>query len=36
MNYENITIQDCLDNNEKQGKAAIINDGQVLDFVKED
>ncbi len=36
MNYENITIQDCLDNHEKRGKAAVINDGQVLDFVKED
>lgn len=36
MNYESITIQDCLDNHEKRDKAAVINDRQVLDFVKED
>jgi hypothetical protein len=36
MNYETITIQDCLDNYQKKGKSAIINDGQVIEFVKED
>lgn len=35
MNNENITIQDCLDNY-KKGKSAIIENGQVIEFVKED
>ena len=35
MNREVITIQDCIDNFEKKGEAAVIFDGQVVDFVKE-
>ena len=32
MNYEAVTIQDCIDNYEKRSKSAIINDGQVVEF----
>lgn len=32
MNYETITIQDCIDNYEKRNKATVINDGQVVGF----
>ncbi len=32
MNMEAITLQDCIDNYEKKGQAAVINDGQVLGF----
>ncbi len=35
MNYENETIQDCIDKYEKEGKVAIINDGKVIDFIPE-
>jgi hypothetical protein len=35
LNSETITIEDCLDNHEKKGKAVIINDGQVIGFAKE-
>lgn len=30
MNYEAVTIQDCIVNYEKRSKSAIINDGQVV------
>lgn len=36
MSLENVTIQDCLDMEEKKGKVTVINDGQVVGFVKED
>lgn len=36
MNLEAITIQDCLDMYQKKNKAAIINDGEVIDFVSEE
>lgn len=32
MNMEAITLQDCIENYEMKGQAAIINDGQVLGF----
>lgn len=32
MNYEAITIEDCIENYEMRGKSAIINDGQVVEF----
>lgn len=35
MNNENITIQDCLDNFEKKGKVAVIENGQVIEFRRE-
>jgi hypothetical protein len=35
MNYEIVTIQDCLDMYEKKGQAAIIENGQVTGFGKE-
>lgn len=35
MNYENITIQDCIENFTMEGKTVVINDGQVLGFIKE-
>lgn len=36
INKEAITIQDCLDNFEKKNRRAIINDGQVVDFEREE
>lgn len=36
MNYDTVTIQDCLENYEKKNKSVVINDGQVIEFVKED
>lgn len=36
MNHETITIGDCLDMSEKKGQAAIIENGQVVGFTKED
>lgn len=36
MNYETITIQDCLDNFEKKGKTVVLDNGQVTDFIKEE
>lgn len=35
MNYEAITIQDCLDMYEKKNQATIINDGKVIGFIPE-
>ena len=36
INKEAITIQDCLDNYEMKNRRAILNDGQVVDFEKEE
>ena len=36
INKEAITIQDCLDNYEKKNRCAILNDGQVVDFEREE
>ncbi len=36
MNYENVTIEDCIDMYEKKGKVAVINDGKILNFVPEE
>ena len=36
INKEAITIQDCLDNYEKKNRRAILNDGQVVDFEREE
>lgn len=41
MNYENIieldnvTLEDCLDLYEKKNTSVVINDGHVINFVKE-
>ncbi len=35
MNSETVTIEDCLDNYEKKSKATVINDGQVIGFIRE-
>lgn len=35
MNKEIITIQDCIDMYDKKNQAVILNDGKVIDFVKE-
>ena len=32
MNYEAVTVQDCIDNCEKRNKSTVINDGQVVGF----
>ena len=34
-NRNAITLEDCIDNFEKKGEAAVIFDGQVVDFIKE-
>ena len=36
MNYEVVTIQDCLDMHEKKGQAVILENGQVIGFIEED
>lgn len=32
MNMEAITLQNCIENCEMKGQAAVINDGQALGF----
>lgn len=34
MNYEAITLQDCIDNFEKRGRAAVIEDGKISYFIE--
>lgn len=36
MNYDEITIEDCIEMFEKKGMTTVINDGKVVEFVKED
>jgi len=36
MNYENETIQDCIDKYGNEGKVTIINDGKIIDFVSDE
>lgn len=36
MNYENITLQDCLDNFVMKGKITIVDNGQVSEAVYEE
>ena len=35
MNKDIITIQDCIDMYDKKNQAVILNDGKVIDFIKE-
>lgn len=35
MNYEVVTIEDCLENYYMKDKAVIITAGQVIGFIKE-
>lgn len=35
MNLSEVTLQDCIDNFEKKGKAAILEDGELKGFVSE-
>ena len=41
MNYntvielDNVTLEDCIDLYEKKNVTTVINDGKVIDFVKE-
>lgn len=35
MNYEVITIEDCIDNYEKCNKPVVISNGQVVGFETE-
>lgn len=35
MDWTKVTVQDCIEMYEKLGKVAVINDGQVVAFVKE-
>lgn len=36
MSLENVTIQDCLDMYVKKGRTTIIENGQVVGFLKEE
>ncbi len=33
VNFETLTVGDCVEAYETRGMAAVINDGQVVDFV---
>lgn len=35
MDWTKVTVQDCIEMYDKLGKAAVINDGQVVAFIKE-
>lgn len=35
MDYEETTIQECIDKSEKEKQSAIINDGKIIGFSKE-
>lgn len=35
MNLEEVTLDDCIDNYEKKGKAAILEDGRLKGFFDE-
>lgn len=35
MNYNEITIEDCIEMFEKKGMTTVINDGEVIGFAKE-
>ena len=36
MNFEVITIEDCIDNYEKRNKSVVISNGQVVGFETEE
>lgn len=36
LEMDNITLQDCLDMYRMKGMCAIINDGKLINFVKEE
>lgn len=36
MDWNNITIQDCIDMHEKKSKCTVLNDGKVVDFVEDE
>lgn len=36
INYNEITLQDCLDNYRLRNKAVVLNDGKVICFLEED
>ena len=36
IELDNVTLQDCLDLYEKKGKITVINDGHIINFMKED
>ena len=35
MNFENITLQDCVEMHDLYGEVAMINDGVIIDFAEE-
>ena len=35
IELDNVTLEDCLDLYEKKNVETVINDGKVIDFVKE-
>ncbi len=36
IELDNVTLEDCLDLYEKKSTYTIVNDGRVINFVKED
>lgn len=34
MDWEKVTVQDCIDMYEKKNKCAVINDGKIINFVE--
>lgn len=36
VELDNVTLQDCIDLFEKKNKRTVINDGCIVDFVKEE
>lgn len=35
MDYSNLTVEDCIREQEQEGRAAVIEDGAVTGFVEE-
>lgn len=35
MNWDRVTVQDCIDMYEKKNKCAVLNDGHVTNFVED-
>ncbi len=36
MNYERVTIQECIAKYENEGREVIINDGKIIKFIPEE
>lgn len=36
VELDNVTLQDCIDLFEKKNRRTVINDGHIVNFIKED